>query len=153
MEEKDFYTQVKPILNKLAKHNLFQNLYAIRYYMRKSFISISSDKDASYSIERPNECKIPPYLADFLIINSIKYSQTSSKLSLWSYKERYKVLSLLDLISNKVSDIPNRKDVFSWLKSFIFNQEKMQLGEDIRAIIYRYYYLYRECRLIQNNGY
>lgn len=146
----DYFYKVKPVLNRLCNHDIIKNLYTIRFFIRKRFKSVVDTVDPYYEIESPNYNIIPPYLADFLIINTLKYGCiNNASNSLYSFKERTKILSILENVQNEVNKIPMRDDVATWLKSFIFNQEKMQLGEDIRSTYCRYYKIYNNEKIIK----
>lgn len=145
----DYFYKVKPVLNRLYNHDIIKNLYTIRFFLRKRFKSIVDTVDPCYGIENPDFNLIPPYLADFLIINTLKYGCIKNASNgLYSFKERTKILSILENVQNEVNRIPMRDDVATWLKSFIFNQEKMQLGEDIRSSYCRYYNIYNNDKII-----
>ena len=71
----DYYTIVKPQLNKLSKFNILDSLYVIRQYVLYSFNGYKLNEPDFRYIENSQKCKIPVYLADFLIANIIKYGK------------------------------------------------------------------------------
>ena len=89
MEERDFYRQLKPVLNKLSQLNVWDSLYVIRQYLNESFKNYELDRPHLSTIENYSECPIPAYLIDFMISASLRYSSTlRSDKSLKQFKIR-----------------------------------------------------------------
>lgn len=133
----DYYSRVKPILNKLQKMNLLDNLQEIHDDLRYYF-----DRSNIRSLHGMSNNLVQPYIADFLIANTLIYSNFHSKLSLRTDKIRYDICSPLLDIHNEVSERLLKKAPATWVNSYMYNQALMQIYDDPRAMLYRYYFLY-----------
>ena len=86
----EHYREIKPVLNKLSKYNVFDNLDVISNYVR-SIIS-GQERSTIKDVENPEYNAIELYFADFLIINSILYcTELPGELSLSKQYDRYKI--------------------------------------------------------------
>lgn len=144
MEVNDYYTIVKPQLNKLSKFNILDSLYVIRQYVLYSFNGYKLNEPDFRYIENSQKCKIPVYLADFLIANIIKYgSIVTTNTTLRDYKSRKDVISYWHNIYEECNRIAMEPNALIWLKSYVFTQYKMQHFEHIYYKLYKYYFLYK----------
>ena len=137
----DHYRQIKPVLNKLSKYNVFDNLDVISLYVRS--IIAGQNRSAIQDIENPEYNAIELYFADFLIINSILYcTELPGELSLRKQNDRYKIFKPVAELNDEVHKIQSEKEPLVWFVSYMFNQTNMNLPGNALVSIYRYLYLY-----------
>ena len=140
---KDYFREVKPILNKLSELNVYDSLDVVRQYVKER--TTYKQNFVFQNIEQPKYESIDVYFSDFLIANILKYSNNIDCLkSLRQLETRKKICSPIVKIQNDLNKeiINKNKFVFTWLNSFIFNQENIQLLNMFHILFYRYYYLY-----------
>lgn len=137
----DYYRQIKPVLNKLSKYNVFDNLDVISKYVR-SIIS-GQGRSTIHNVENPEYNAIELYFADFLIINSIIYcTELPGELFLQKQNDRYKIFKPVAELHDEVHKIQAEKEPLVWIVSYLFNQTNMNLPGNALVSIYRYLYLY-----------
>lgn len=140
--EKDYYSNIKPLLNKMKDLNLIDSLQVIRKDLLPLQIGLNNKKK---NIMFYNAITIKPYFADFLIANLLKYSNTftlhNSLKDLRIKKYYIEEITKINNIVNEQSIQENH--ISTWLKSYIFNQYKMQFAIHPFIILYRYYYLFQ----------
>ena len=86
----DHFREIKPVLNKLSKYNVYDTLDVISIYLRA--IIAQKERSSIRDIEAPEYNAIELYFADFLIVNAIIYcSETKGELSLRKQNDRYKI--------------------------------------------------------------
>lgn len=139
---KDYFRDLKPILNKLSELNVYDSLDVVRQYIKQS----TDDKlnFAFQDIDRPQYAKINLYYADFLIANILKYAKNQSTLmSLRLLDTRKKICFPIAKIQDDLNSqiIEGNNFVFTWLNSYIFNQVNIKLLNIFPILFYRYYYL------------
>ncbi len=85
---------------------------------------------------------IPPYLADFMIFATLRFSTTlRAKKSLKQVKLRTAIIKTFHDAYEKANN-EHDDDIFIWLKTYIMNQLKMQHHEFFCDRVYKYLYLY-----------
>lgn len=137
----DHYCQIKPVLNKLSKYNVFDNLDVISLYVRS--IIAGQNRSSIRDIENPEYNAIELYFADFLIINSILYcTELPGELSLRKQNDRYIIFKPVAELNDEVHKMQSEKEPLVWIVSYMFNQTNMNLPGNALASIYRYLYLY-----------
>ena len=122
----NYYRQLKPVLNKLSQLNVWDSLYVIRQYLNDSFKNYELERPRFDNIEDRKNCPIPAYLADFMILATLRYSSTlKSDKSLRQLKVRR---SITPYVYNAYEKARYEKDedILIWLKSYMLNQFKMQ---------------------------
>ena len=135
------YKEVKPILNKLSKFNVYDSLDVISIYLRA--IIAKQKKSTIQDIENPEYNAIELYFADFLIVNAIIYcSETRGRYSLRKQNDRYKICKPVADLNDKVNRMLMEKEPFVWLVSYLFNQTNMNLPGNALVSLYRYFCLY-----------
>ena len=138
---RNYYSEIKPVLNKLSELNVLDSLKIIRQYINA--YAHNNSKLLISGVNKPEYNSVEIYFADFLIVNIIRYSQESSaKKSLKDVNTRHAICSPINDLQNKVNKERIEKEPFIWLNSYIFNQDNMQLRINPLIIFYRYYYLY-----------
>ena len=137
----NLYREIKPVLNKLSKYNVFDNLDVISLYIRS--IIAGQKRSSIRDIENPEYNAIELYFADFLIINSILYcTELPGELSLRKQNDRYKIFKPVAELNDEVHKMQSEKEPLVWIVSYMFNQTNMNLPGNALASIYRYLYLY-----------
>lgn len=137
----DHFRDIKPVLNKLSKFNVFDTLGVISKYVRA--INNGVDRVSIDGIESPEYNSIEIYFADFLIVNSIIYcTELPAKLSLRAVKDRYRIYKPVNDLCNKVNIALSKKEPLVWIVSYIFNQGNINLPGMGLIKFYRYFYLY-----------
>lgn len=137
----EHYREIKPVLNKLSKYNVFDNLDVISNYVR-SIIS-GQERSTIKDVENPEYNAIELYFADFLIINSILYcTELPGELSLRKQNDRYKIFKPVAELNYKVHKMQSEKEPLIWIVSYLFNQTNMNLPGNALMSVYRYLFLY-----------
>ena len=138
----DFYKEIKPALNKLSELNVWDSLFVIRQYITNAVKNYNLDLPHFERIENHQTCPIPLYLADFMVLATLRYSTTlRSEKSLRQLKQRDKIIRQLHDVYEKANK-EQYEDILVWLKSYMLNQLKVQHQEpfDYRALKYCYLY-------------
>ena len=137
----DHYREIKPVLNKLSKYNVYDTLDVISIYLRA--ITAQKERSSIRDIEAPEYNAIELYFADFLIVNAIIYcSETKCELSLRKQNDRYKIYKPVVELNDEVHKMQSEKEPLVWFVSYMFNQTNMNLPGNALVSIYRYLYLY-----------
>lgn len=137
----DHYREIKPVLNKLSKYNVYDTLDVISIYLRA--IIAQKERSSIRDIEAPEYNAIELYFADFLIVNAIIYcSETKGELSLRKQNDRYKIFKPVAELNDEVHKMQSEKEPLVWFVSYMFNQTNMNLPGNALVSIYRYLYLY-----------
>ena len=137
----NLYREIKPVLNKLSKYNVFDNLDVISLYIRS--IIAGQKRSSIRDIENPEYNAIELYFADFLIINSILYcTELPGELSLRKQNDRYKIFKPVAELNDEVHKMQSEKEPLVWIVSYMFNQTNMNLTGNALASIFMYLYLY-----------
>ncbi len=137
----DHYREIKPVLNKLSKYNVFDSLDVISIYVR--FIISGQERSTIQDVENPEYNAIELYFADFLIINSILHcTELPGELSLRKQNDRYKIFKPVAELNDEVHKMQSEKEPLVWFVSYVFNQTNMNLPGNALVSIYRYLYLY-----------
>ncbi len=149
----DYFSSVKPILNKLTNYNIIDNLFVIRQYL------LALEKGIGYNrlphIENSNSVILMPNICDFLIANSLKYCTfNKGKYYLGNFKDRLRIVVELTKLEEKINKDAIDTDIWTWLHSFCFNQTKLQNSTNIIYETYRYYWIFKDeklCKVIEDN--
>ena len=137
----NYYSEIKPVLNKLSKYYVFDTLDVISIYIRA--ITAKKERSSIQDIESPEYNAIELYFADFLIVNAIIYcSETKGELSLRKQNDRYKIFKPVAALNDKVNHSLMEKEPLVWFVSYMFNQSNMNMSGNAMTSIYRYHYLY-----------
>ena len=137
----DHFREIKPVLNKLSKYNVYDTLDVISIYLRA--IIAQKERSSIRDIEAPEYNAIELYFADFLIVNAIIYcSETKGELSLRKQNDRYKIFKPVAELNDEVHKMQSEKEPLVWFVSYMFNQANMNLPGNALVSIYRYLYLY-----------
>ncbi len=138
----NYFSIIKPVLNKLSKLNVYDSLYVVRAYMQ----NCAAGNTNSYclpGIERSEFNCVEVWFADFLISNIIKYCDNlPSRKSLRDVNPRDSICNRINEVYHIVNKKQMNDDVFVWLNSYIFNQFKILAKDNDLRVLYRYYYLY-----------
>lgn len=139
----NYYSEIKPVLNKLRKLNVFDSLDVIRKYVYTSIYR----KNVGYiqGIESPQYYGIEVYFADFLIKNSLIYSSiVREDKSLVQAKTRKEVCKPIIDLQHIVNDIRMKEHPTVWVSSYFYNQINMQPEGNEKLMLYRHFYMYKE---------
>ena len=142
----DYFSRIKPILNKLTDYNIIDNLFVIRQYL------LALEKGIGYyrlpHIENSNNVILMPNICDFLIANSLKYCTfNKGKYYLGNFKDRLRIVVELTKLEEKINKDAIDTDIWTWLHSFCFNQTKLQNSTNIVYETYRYYWIFKDEKL------
>ena len=140
------FSEIKPVLNKLSRLNVYDSLDVVSRYMRDSLAGGS--KKAITDVNSPEYNAIEVYFADFLIENIIIYS-TDGKgdLSLRDLNTRFQSCRPIAELSNKVNQILNDPEPLVAIVAYINNQTNIHRPSNVLVEFYRYYRLYDSPRI------
>ena len=139
----NYFSILKPVLNKLTRLNVFDSLDVIRKYVYASIYK--RNKVFGQGIENPLYFGIDIFFADFLIKNSIIYSSVvREKESLSKAKTRKDIIAPIKNLHDRICDNRMEKHPTIWVSSYFFNQLNMQPEGNERVMFYRYYFIYNE---------
>lgn len=143
----NYFSKIKPVLNKLPELNVYDSLYVVWAYMRACVEGDDKRKSIS-GVNRPEVNSVEVWFADFLIANILKYCiDVPSKKSLREVNTRYNICTPIQKLHEEISHKQINQQVFVWLNSYIFNQFKiLEKDNELRAL-YRYYCLYKTPRV------
>jgi hypothetical protein len=68
----NYFSKIKPVLNKLSELNVYDSLYVVRAYMQ-ACTDDGISKDCILGVRRSEANSVEVWFADFLIANIIKY--------------------------------------------------------------------------------
>lgn len=143
----DYFSKIKPVLNKLSKLNVFDSLFVVRAYMQ-AYTDGSAFKDCIPGVRRSEANSVEVWFADFLIANIIRYCDDfPSKKSLRDVNIRYQICNPIEELHAEVTHKQMDQEVFIWLNSYIFNQTKITLRDNELRSLYRYFWLYKGSRI------
>lgn len=125
------------IINRISELNLIKSLQFIH-----DDISYFFGENEIPSGDLIMNEHIPPYFLDFLISNIIVHSDLNGKNSLFDSQTRFNICEPLNQIQNQANRKLIQEDYMSFLRTFRYNQEKMQRVSDPRVAFYRYYYIF-----------
>ena len=143
----NYFSTIKPVLNKLTELNIFVSLDVVRKYVyytiyRKGIENIRG-------IECPQKGVVEIYIADFLIKNLIIYSSIArEKKSFTEVKTREAILSPIYELQRTVNEKRMEEYPTIWVSSYFFNQINMQPEGNERILFYRYYFIYNEPQVL-----
>lgn len=143
----NYFSKIKPVLNKLSELNVYDSLYVVRAYMQAC---MDGDTKKEYI---PNVChseanSVEVWFADFMIANIIKYcNDLPCSKSLRDVNPRYYICTPIEELHREVSQKQIGQEVFVWINSYIFNQYKILARDNELRVLYRYYYLYKTPRI------
>lgn len=137
----NFFRIIKPFFNECSKLGTKDTLSVVweyyMYYFQKDYYYAHPKQVSEISLY-----PIPPFMFDIMIEAVLKYSSSISEKSLCSIETRKRVIGKLqpglDFVYKDCSDL----NPFNWLKSYIYNQAKMQIVEGYIEKACKYYYLY-----------
>ena len=137
----NYYSEIKPVLNKLSKLNVFDSLDVIRKYVYASIHK--QDKAYIRGIEKPLYESIEIYFADFLIKNSIIYSSVlRPERYLSQVKTRHDICTPIMELYHNVSKNRMKDHPSIWVSSYFYNQLNMQPEGNELIMLYRQFCMY-----------
>ena len=139
----NYFSKIKPVLNKLSELNVYDSLEVVRAYMQAS---ADGNTNRAYvpGVNHSEANSVEVWFADFLIANIIKYcGDFPSQKSLRDVNPRHAICNKIEELHMEVSHKQMDKEVFVWLNSYIFNQFKILAHDNELRALYRYYYLYK----------
>ena len=143
----NYFSKIKPVLNKLSELNVYDSLYVVRAYMQ-ACTDDGISKDCILGVRRSEANSVEVWFADFLIANIIKYcDDLPCNKSLRDVNTRYYICNPIEELHKEVSHKQMDQEVFVWLNSYIFNQTKITLRDNELRSLYRYYYLYKSAKI------
>ncbi len=139
----NYYSEIKPVLNKLSKLNVFDSLDVIRKYIYASIYQ--QDKAYIRGIEKPLYESIEIYFADFLIKNSIIYSSVlRPERYLSQVKTRHEICTPIMELYHTVSKNRMKGHPSIWVSSYFYNQLNMQPEGNEKIMLIRQFCLYND---------
>ena len=139
----NYFSKIKPVLNKLSELNVYDSLEVVRAYMQAS---ADGNTNRAYvpGVNHSEANSVEVWFADFLIANIIKYcGDFPSQKSLRDVNPRHAICNKIEELHQEISHKQIDEEVFVWLNSYIFNQFKILAKENELRALYRYYYLYK----------
>lgn len=120
----DYFSKIKPVLNKLTELNVYDSLAVVRAYMQASEGG-NTNRENIPGIKSSEANSIEVWFADFLIANIIKYSEDIRTCkSLRDVNTRYYICTPIEKLHQEISHKHIDQEVFVWLASYFFNQVK-----------------------------
>lgn len=143
----NYFSKIKPVLNKLSRLNVYDSLYVVWAYMQ-ACVERDDKRKSMPGVNRPEVNSVEVWFADFLIANILKYCMdVPSKISLRDVNPRYYICTPIEELHKEITHKQIDQEVFVWLNSYIFNQFKiLEKDNELRAL-YRYYSLYKTPRV------
>lgn len=140
---RNYYDEIKPVLNKLSELNVFDSLDVVRKYVYATLFR--KGKESIHGVESPQSFSIELYYADFLIMNSIIYSSiVRGKKSLTKADVRDSICTPIVELQRRVNHNRMIPHPSVWVSSYFFNQINMQPDGNEKIMLYRQFYLYNE---------
>lgn len=139
----NYFREIKPVLNKLQRLNVFESLDVVRKYVYASIYR----KRHEYicGIDSPLYYGIEVYTADFFIKNIIIYSTiVRGEISLSEVKTRKIICKPIEELQQKINHNRMKEQPTVWVSSYFFNQINMQPEGNEKLMLYRQYYIYNE---------
>lgn len=143
----NYFSKIKPVLNKLAELNVYDSLYVVWAYM-KACVDGDTKKEYVPGVNHPEANSVEVWFADFLIANIIKYcDDLPYQKSLRDVNPRHEICNKIEELHQEISHNQINQEVFIWLNSYIFNQSKILAKDNGLRVLYRYYSLYKTPRV------
>jgi len=143
----NYFSKIKPVLNKLSELNVYDSLEVVRAYVEAS----ADGKTNRASIPGVNHSEansVEVWFADFLIANIVKYcNDIPCQKSLRDVNPRHAICNKIEELHVEVSHKKINEEVLVWLNSYIFNQFKILAKDNELRALYRYYYLYKTSKI------
>ena len=139
----NYFSKIKPVLNKLSELNVYESLDVVRAYMQAS---AEGNTNRAYisGVNHSEANSVEVWFADFLIANIIKYCDDfPCQKSLRDVNPRYAICNKIEKLHQEISHKQIDEEVFLWLNSYIFNQFKILAKDNQLRALYRYYNLYK----------
>lgn len=135
------FSEIKPVLNKLSRLNVYDSLDVVSRYMRDSLNG--AEKKTITDVNSPEYNAIEVYFADFMIENIIIYAtEGKGNLSLRDVNTRFKICYPISELSNRVNRILNDPEPLVAIVAYINNQMNIHRPSNVLVEFYRYYRLY-----------
>lgn len=139
----NYFSKIKPVLNKLPELNVYDSLYVVWAYMQAS-VDGDTKKEHVPGVNHPEANSVEVWFADFLIANIIKYCyDVPCRKSLRDVNPRYEICNKIEELHQEISHKQIDEEVLVWLNSYMFNQFKILARDNELRALYRYYYLYK----------
>ena len=139
----NYFSKIKPVLNKLSELNVYESLEVVRAYMQ-ACIDGNTKKEYVPGVNHSEANSVEVWFADFLIANIIKYCyDIPCRKSLRDVNPRHAICNKIEELHQEVSHQQINKEALLWMNSYIFNQFKILTKDNELRALYRYYYLYK----------
>jgi hypothetical protein len=143
----NYFSRLKPILNKLSQLNVYDSLYVVRAYIQ-AYDNGGINKDCIPGIDHPETNSVEVWFADFIIANIFKYcDDVRCQKSLREVNTRFYICNKIEELHSEISNKQMNQDVFVWLNSYIFNQFKIISKDNELRSLYRYFSLYNTTKI------
>lgn len=139
----NYFSRIKPVLNKLSELNVYDSLYVVRAYMQ-ACMDGNTNKKYIPNVHNSWANSVEVWFADFMIANIIKYcNDLPCSKSLRDVNSRCYICTPIAELHREVSHKLIDQEPFVWLNSYIFNQYKILAKDNELIALYRYYCLYK----------
>lgn len=139
----NYFSHIKPVLNKLSELNVYDSLFVVRAYMQNTENG-NTNRNFIPGVNHSEANSVEVWFADFLIANIIKYCDNlPCSKSLRDVNTRHSICNKIEDLHNIVTHKQIDNQVFVWLNSYIFNQFKILWKDNELRALYRYFYLYK----------
>lgn len=139
----NYFSKVKPVLNKLTELNVYDSLEVVRAYVEASADG-KTNRAFIPGVNHSEANSVEVWFADFLIANIVKYcNDIPCQKSLRDVNPRHAICNKIEELHVEVSHKKINEEVLVWLNSYIFNQFKILAHDNELRALYRYYYLYK----------
>lgn len=143
----NYFSKVKPVLNKLTELNVYDSLEVVRAYVEASADG-KTNRAFIPGVNHSEANSVEVWFADFLIANIVKYcNDIPCKKSLRDVNPRHAICNKIEELHVEVSHKKINEEVLVWLNSYIFNQFKILAKDNELRALYRYYYLYKTSKI------
>lgn len=143
----NYFSKVKPVLNKLTELNVYDSLEVVRAYVEASADG-KTNRAFIPGVNHSEANSVEVWFADFLIANIVKYcNDIPCQKSLRDVNPRHAICNKIEELHVEVSHKKINEEVLVWLNSYIFNQFKILAKDNELRALYRYYYLYKTSKI------
>ena len=143
----NYFSKIKPVLNKLTELNVYDSLEVVRAYVEASADG-KTNRAFIPGVNHSEANSVEVWFADFLIANIVKYcNDIPCQKSLRDVNPRHAICNKIEELHVEVSNKKINEEVLVWLNSYIFNQFKILAKDNELRALYRYYYLYKTSKI------
>lgn len=143
----NYFSRIKPVLNKLSELNVYDSLYVVRAYIQAC---MGGDTNKKYipNVHNSEANSVEVWFADFMIANIIRYcNDLPCSKSLRDVNTRYYICTPIEKLHKEVVHKQIDQEPFIWINSYIFNQHKILAKDNELIALYRYYCLYKKRKI------